>query len=225
MRSLLILLVLLAGCARPLSDAETAFARSLHGGGLDMSAVRVHRGALIGNITIRRPARPAKACRERIRPAEKGVIETSTAAIVLFDRVFYARRFWQRDFLGSYPARMQLEDAMLLAHELTHVWQWQNRATTGYHPFKAASEHRPGGDPYLFDLASDLSFHDFSYEQQGALVEEFVCCRALDPEGARTRRLHGILDPIFPGIAQKSVVQPQDVLLFWLNAPRSGICS
>ena len=49
---------------------------------------------------------------------------------------------------------------------------------------------RDAGDPV--EIAA-------GYEQQGAIMEEFVCCRALDPSGARTERLYGILRDVFPG--------------------------
>ncbi|MBJ3762635.1 hypothetical protein ILP92_07745 [Maribius pontilimi] len=225
MLRLALLILLLSACARPLTPGERNFVASVHGPALDTSRVRVHRGALIGNLTHERPARPAKACRERIRPEETGTVKGSIAALVVFNRIFYAKRYFLSDFLADYPEAMQLEDAMLLAHELTHVWQWQQRETTGYHPFLAASEHRPGGDPYLFELDADLTFDDFGYEQQGSLVEEFVCCRALDPDGDRTRRLYDILKPVFPALSPRSPVPQDGIALFWSQAPRKGICS
>ena len=56
---------------------------------------------------------------------------------------------------------------MLFAHEMVHVWQWQNRHVTGYHPLKAAQEHN-AVDPYLFDLSQAPKFLDYGFEQQGA---------------------------------------------------------
>ncbi|SPJ23646.1 hypothetical protein [Palleronia abyssalis] len=208
MRRLLpLLLLLLSACAaRPLTQAERAFAATVHGPTLDVTRVRiVGRNPLYQFRQIRDP-RPPLTCRERIRPPEIGPIETRVAATVLFNRAFFARPFYLDDYMAEYPQAMNLYDAMLLAHELTHVWQWQNRARTGYSPFKAAGEHGPGIDPYLFDLPEDAVFSDFGYEQQGGLVEEFVCCRTLDPEGPRTKRLYNLLNPVFPGIARYTAV-------------------
>lgn len=219
----LAILLLLAACARPLTPAERAFADTVHGPALNAAAVRVHRGALIGGITQVRPPRPALACRERIRPEEAGPVRVSTAAFVLGNRMFTATDWWRPDFLDGYPRDLPLDQAMLLAHELTHVWQWQRRGLTGYHPLRAAAEHRPGGDPYLFDPAEARAFLDYGFEQQGALVEEFVCCRALDPDGTRTARLHAILAPVFPGLALRSaagVVRPP-----YPGIPTTGICA
>ncbi len=228
MRLLLFLLpaLLLAACARPLTPAERGFADTVHGPALATEPVRIHRGALIGNLVLTRPPRPAVACRERIRPPETGPVATSTAAVVLGNRMFTAVRWYGDDFLAGYPDSLPLDTAMLLAHELTHVWQWQNRATTGYHPLRAAAEHL-GADPYLFDLGATPRFADFGWEQQGALVEEFVCCRAMDPDGARTARLHALLAPVFPGIARRGKVPPDAVRLPFpaLASSLRGVCA
>lgn len=218
----LVLLLLLAACSRPLSDAERSFSASVHGPALATQSVRFHRGNLIGGIISERPARPAKACRERIRPPETGSVQVSTAAIVLFNRVFFATDFWSRDYLAPYPDTLPLEEAMFIAHELTHVWQWQQREQTGYHPWKAAAEHAALDDPYLFELG-DRSFGEYGYEQQGGLVEEFVCCRALDPNGARTQALHDLLAPVFPGLDRRE--RARTVHVRWSEVETDGICS
>ena len=110
---------------------------------------------------------------------------------------------------------------MFLAHELTHVWQWQNRATTGYSPLRVGSEHWRGTDPYLFDADANPRFLDYGYEQQASLVEEYVCCVTLDPEGARTERLRGLLAQVMVPADLPAV----DVRLPWRDAETRGICS
>lgn len=220
----LILLLTLAACGRPLSVNERNFVATLHGPGLDPGPVRIVKGNLIGNIVRYRPARPQVACRERIWPApETAVVPTSTAAFVLFQTAFYRTDLYRQDFLAGYPQVLPLAQAMLFAHEMTHVWQWQNRAITGYQPLRAASEHVPGGDPYLFDVENSRDFLDYSDEQQGALVEEFVCCRALDPEGERTQRLYDILIRYFPAIERRS--RASAARIPWKDAQLEGICS
>ena len=47
---------------------------------------------------------------------------------------------------------------MLFAHEMTHVWQWQNRQATGYSPLRAAREHDFKADPYLYDISTKTRF-------------------------------------------------------------------
>lgn len=112
---------------------------------------------------------------------------------------------------------------MLLSHELTHVWQWQNRKLTGYSPLKAAREHRLSDDPYLFDVDNSRKFLDFGYEQQGSIVEEYVCCRALDPTGGRTARLHGLLAEVMP-VSDLPTSREYSVRLPWAGVELAGLC-
>ncbi|WP_050930423.1 hypothetical protein [Aestuariivita boseongensis] len=217
-------ILLISGCGRPLTETERAFAQKIHGPAVDLDRVRVAKGALVGSVTFKRPARPRVTCRERILPPPKSDIVTSRpAAVVLFNRIHFTKDWYLEDYMPRYPERLHLIEAMLLAHEMTHVWQWQNRATTGYHPLKAAAEHSRSDDPYLFDATVDHDFLDYGYEQQGAIVEEYVCCRALAPEAARTKRLHAMLEQAFP-VATLPQSRAHDVVLPWKDAELRGIC-
>ncbi|TDL74237.1 hypothetical protein E2L08_16105 [Palleronia sediminis] len=217
--------MLVASCARPLTPEERAFAASVQGPTLDTARVRIHDRNLVSRIVRMRPPRPQTTCRERIYPREIGPQPSSTAAFVLFERMFVAGDLYAENFLPAWPEAMSLPFAMIFAHEMTHVWQWQNRAVTGYHPALAAQEHAPGTDPYLYDLAPGKGFLDYSFEQQGGLVEEFVCCRALDPDAPRTQALHDLLRPQFPGLARRSPVPPDAIKLPQDAPDPRGICS
>ncbi|MGB7242426.1 MAG: hypothetical protein WBC93_10110 [Sulfitobacter sp.] len=224
-RAFLILTCLAACGGRPLTPTEAAFAATIHGDTLDISKVRLVDGAPTRAVTFRRPVRPRTTCRERILPPSTEQIVTSKpAAVALFNKVLFDKDWYLDDYLPEYPDRIGLIAAMLLSHELTHVWQWQNRATTGYSPLRAASEHEQGSDPYLFDLTTDPKFGDFGYEQQGAIVEEFVCCRALDPTAPRTRRMHDLISQVMPVAPLPSSPQ-YDVRLPWDGVTIKGICS
>lgn len=218
-------LALLAGCGRPLTPTERAFAETLQGGDMNLQRVRLVHGAPVGSVTFHRKPRPAVTCRERIMPPETdAVITTQPAAVTLFNRIFFSRDWYLEDYAPNYPDQLYLAEAMLLAHELTHVWQWQNRARTGYSPFLAAAEHRGADDPYLFDLDGPAQFRSFGYEQQGAIVEEYVCCRALAPQAARTRRLHEMLSQEFPVAPLPRRGRESDVYVPWKGAQIAGIC-
>lgn len=221
----LVLLAAVAGCgSRALTPAEAAFARSIHGEGLDLSRVRLMQDAPLGAVTFRRQPRPRVSCRERILPPAKDeIVTTRPAAVTLFNRVWFTRDWYLDEYVPEYPDKLHLVEAMLLAHELTHVWQWQNRARTGYHPLRAAAEHGGGADPYLFEGASHSDFLDYAYEQQGAIVEEYVCCRALAPKAARTRRLHEMLAAVMP-VSPLPQSRESDVYLPWRDAELDGIC-
>lgn len=221
-----LILFLLSGCGRSLSETETAFLSRLHGDALDVSRVRLVEGALVGSVTFQRKARPRVTCRERLLPpAKTEIVTASPAAVALFNRVFFTHDWYVDNYLPAYPDRLYLVEAMLLAHEMTHVWQWQNRKQTGYHPLRAAAEHGNSPDPYLFDLNESPDFLSYGYEQQGTIVEEYVCCRALAPQAARTKRLHDMLHVAFPVSDLPREGRESDVYLPWKDADLTGICT
>lgn len=220
-----LLLVLLAGCGRKLTDSEIAFAETIHGSALDTSRVRLVDGAPVGSVTFRRKARPRLTCRERILPPPKDeIVTTKPAAVTLFNHVYFSEDWYAGNYLPGFPGRLYLLESMLLAHELTHVWQWQNRRITGYSPLRAAAEHGASDDPYLFDLDSAAEFLGFAYEQQASIVEEYVCCRAIAPEGGRTRRLHAMIGEAMP-VADLPSRPENDVYLPWKDANLRGVCA
>ncbi|MGR3503398.1 hypothetical protein [Pseudaestuariivita sp.] len=218
---LVLLLLLAAACGRPLTETERAFAQAVHGDQLDTSKVRLVNNAPLKAYTFRIPKRPRVTCQERIFPEPtEDILTGAPAAAVLFNRVLFTRDFYLDDYVPTYPDRLHLFEAMLLAHELTHVWQWQNRDRTGYHPLKAVREHQTLADPYLFDPETTRAFLDYGYEQQGAIVEEYVCCASLDPEAPRTERLRAMISEAFPiqALPQTETIIP------WKDAEVVGIC-
>ena len=128
---------------------------------------------------------------------------------------------------GSGPdggaAPLDLAGAMFFVHEMTHVWQWQNRALTGYHPGRALREQVTIDDPYLFDDAADAPFLSYGYEAQASLVEEYLCCATLDPGGARTGRLFDLLRQVMPVAEPAAFDRP--VRLPWEGADVPDICA
>lgn len=221
MRALLLIL-LLAACGRPLTAPETDLAARLFGTTLDVAPVRLYRNGFVGMTEREFPARPRTTCRERLLPPPEGPTETGRIAGVALGNVIHIRpRIHRPDFARGPDGGMTLGAAMFLAHELTHAWQWQNRERTRFTPWRAASEHRPNADPYLFDTGEHPRFLDFAYEQQASIVEEYVCCATLDPDGARTRRLHTLLSQeMAPG-----PMPDVPVFLPWDGVQRRGICS
>lgn len=221
---MVLVLSVLAACGRPLTPAETEFAAVLQGEALDSDRVRLVKGAPLGPVTFRYKQRPRTTCRERILPPITDEYVTSKpAAMALFNHVLFTREWYSEDYLSGYPDRINLIGAMLLGHELTHVWQWQNRARTGYSPLRAASEHGSVDDPYLFEFTGASDFLDYGFEQQGAIVEEYVCCRTLAPQAARTKRLHAMLRGAFP-VSDLPASREHDVLLPWRDVEIKGIC-
>ncbi len=221
----LFLCLLLAACGRPLDTAEMSFANNLLGPGLDPAPIRIKPSRLIGNNPVTIPTRPQTTCRERIFPAPTTpTVEARTAGIVVFSQLFTNPDWYLDSYTAQFPDRVSLVSAMYLAHELTHIWQWQQREKTGYSPLKAAGEHLASADPYLFDPSENPDFLDFGYEQQASLVEEFVCCHTIDPAGARTARLAQLLQGA-TGTAPLASLPIQTAILPWDGADLRGICS
>ena len=220
----LLILTLLAGCGRPLTEGEIAFVGTVQGAALNTDRVRLIDGAPTRAVTFRRKARPRTTCRELILPPpEDEIVTAKPAAVTLWTRVLFDRDWYLDDYLPDYPDEINLIAAMLFTHEMTHVWQWQNRAETGYSPLRAASEQQFNNDPYLFDIKSERRFNDFGYEQQASIVEEFVCCRALAPQAPRTQRLHDLIGQAMP-VAPLPQSRQYDVRLPWDGVELDGIC-
>ncbi len=223
MRRSLLALLLLAACGRPLTPAEVAFLSDLHGPALDTSRVRLHDSPRLSGVRVL-PAPPRLTCQSRLFPPPRGeTIRTATGAISIFEDIYVRRDLYRDDMVEGWPEVLPLADAMLLAHEMVHAWQWQNRDVTGYHPLRAAFEHVGSADPYLFDLGTSADFLDYGYEQQGSIMEEYVCCRTLAPEAPRTARLHAMLSEHF-ALSPLDRPMTEWVRLPWDGAEVKGIC-
>lgn len=213
---------LLLACSRPLTTGEAAFATALQGDTIDTEAVTFVKDVPFSSFTVTREPRPRLACRERILPEPTGeTVTVSPAAVVLWNTTYFDEDWHRDDFMAGYPEKMDLLSAMLFAHEITHVWQWQNREITGYSPMRAAGEHQPGIDPYLFDLSTKTQFLEFGYEQQASIVEEYICCAMLDPEAPRTARLKALIGEVMP---LDDLPRPDSVTIPWKGAKVKGIC-
>lgn len=223
---ILTLILGVAGCGRPLTPAEAAYMAELQGAGFDPAPVRIVQNPAIGLITQRYPARPRTTCREQVRPPPDGpIIETRTGGMVIFNTLHLRPDLVLDDYTIMPDGRRHLFAEMFFAHEMTHVWQWQNRALTGYHPLLAAREHATLTDPYLFEGPENRRFLDYGYEAQASLVEEYVCCRALDPTGARTARLEALIAQVMPVTPWQDRVTPATTFVPWPGTPRRGLCS
>lgn len=215
----------LAACGRPLSEAETRFAAEFHGPQLDASKVRVRQAPVLKLYKATYPAPPRDTCAQKLLPPPEGdTVSGAPAATVLFNTININPDFIARDYMPTYPDAALLLASMFMAHELVHVWQWQNRDVTGYHPLKAAREHQANADPYLFELGRTPDFLDFGYEQQGAIAAEYVCCAALAPTAPRTARLEALLSPYLRLENMTAKLDRTKMLLPWNGVELDGIC-
>lgn len=221
-----VFLFLLAACGRPLTGAEAEFIAGLQGEAFDPAPVRIVENPFLGLVERTYPLRPRVTCRERIfPPPDEPVLRARTAGMVMFNRLHVRRDYLVDDYVEGRDGALNLVAAMFFAHEMTHVWQWQNRDLTGYSPFRAAAEQFALEDPYLFENDAEIAFLDYGFEQQASLVEEYVCCRALDPDGARTGRLERLLQQAMDAGPMQSQADGAGVLLPWDGVELDGICS
>ncbi len=223
---LIAMTLLVAACGRPLTPSEAAFMADLQGDTFDPTPVRIARNPLVGVFTQTYPTRPPTTCRERIFPAPTTpTISAQTGGITFFNTVHLREDLVIDDYTRFPDGTRSLIASMFFAHEMTHVWQWQNRAVTGYHPFRAFAEHASIEDPYLFSNDDARAFLSYGYEQQASLVEEYVCCRATDPRGARTARLEALIGQAMPVTPLRERADSTPTYLPWEDAPIAGICS
>ncbi|WP_224814608.1 hypothetical protein [Hasllibacter sp. MH4015] len=223
---LIVLTLILAACGRPLTEAEAAYMAELQGDTFDPRPVRIAENPLVGIFTQTYPTRPPVTCRERIvPPPETATISARTGGIVFFNTLHLREDLVLPDYTRFPDGTRGLVAAMFFAHEMTHIWQWQNRAITNYHPFRAFWEHATIEDPYLFSTDEPRAFLSYGFEQQASLVEEYVCCRAVHPEGGRTARLEALIGQVMPVTPLRERADSTPIFLPWEDAPLSGICS
>ena len=193
----LILLIAVSACGRDLSPLEDAYLRDLHGPTLDTSRMRLSSS---GPQIPQRDAPPRLVVpRQALNcdvPPDTRAVRPPTA-VALFNTIWVSPVLHYDDLMVDWPQRLPLARAILLAHEATHIWQWQNRAVTGYSPLAAAVENFKSRDPYSYTLEPGKAFLDYGFEQQARIVGDFVCHSTADPNSAKTRALSAILDPVF----------------------------
>jgi hypothetical protein len=201
------LLVLLAACSRPLTNAEEEFAQDLFGDSLDTSRVRVTQGVGIAPLyrtapkSVRLVEGTDKACLRTPQPFGA----QPPQAFAVGNRVHFDTGLYSSDMVIQWPEGLRVPQALVLAHELTHVWQWQNRSRTGYTPARAVAESLSIADPYFSQ--GQAEFFSFGYEQQAAIVEDYVCFAFANPDHPRRDELREIVAPVLPLDAFDAVLE------------------
>lgn len=201
MRALAVVaLCCLAACGRPLTPGERNYADILFGDTLDAEPVRVHQGLGLAPpvttvpATVRQVQGTDTACLRVPQP--RG--DAPPWAFALGNGVFLDSSIYTSDAALGWPVGLRLPQALVLAHELTHVWQWQNRDRTGYSALRAVAESWRLSDPYYAARGAAPDFLAFGYEQQAALVEDYICFAYANPGHPRRDELRALIDPVIP---------------------------
>jgi len=204
MRALaLLLLGLLAACGRPLTEAERALSAGIFGDTVDPAPVRVAAGfgLLPPPETVPEAARTVPL---RPDPCARTAPQTERArefppAFAVRDSIFLRRRdIYASETVPGWPDLARVPHVFILAHELVHVWQWQNREVTGYRPARAFAEGLRIVDPYFYRVTEERAFLQYGYEQQAAILEDWLCYALFDPGDPKRAMLERILAPHFP---------------------------
>lgn len=204
-------LALTSACARSLTQNETAFAKNLFGDTIQIEGIEVLAGAGITPLprdypALRDPSKaPEAAPPPRKAPDDLCVRKPSPrrywdwpAAFVLDDNIYFSFRWYPEDAFAGLPDSALYPVSPIMAHEMVHVWQWQNRERTNYSPLLSAGESIESKDPYWWVAESGREFLSYGYEQQAAIVEDFVCYALFDPKDAKLDELADLLRPILP---------------------------
>ena len=182
-----------------MTPAEEQMARDVFGPTLDTSKVVVAQGAGLWPPTRTRVAKTTlvqgtdKACIRVPQPPS----DAPAQAVAIRNKIHFDTGLYSSDMVMDWPNRLRFPQALVFAHELTHVWQWQNRKRTGYTPFRAALETVRLIDPY-FVPPGEAEFLSFGYEQQASIVEDYLCFAFANPKHPRRAELRAILEPVFP---------------------------
>ena len=195
----------LAACTRPLTQNERRFAADVVGPTLDADKARIARGF------APLPEAPAVPDTSDLYPVNvenriEGLCDRAAPeprsgpppGWTLWNGVHMSREFYRADLAAEWPRAARFPQALVLAHELVHVWQWQHRRVTGYRPARAALENMLNMDPYFYTPNGDATFLKFGFEQQAALMEDYVCYALYDPAAPRRAELRPLLAPYFP---------------------------
>lgn len=204
-------LLVLAACARPLTQNETYFAQQLFGDTLDTEEIEVLAG--VGILPLPRsypaladPFEEVAAPPPPRKPPEDLCVRRPSprrgwrwpAAFVLEDHIYFSFDYYAEDAFEGLPDTVPFPASILMAHELVHIWQWQHRATTQYTSLAAANESLESRDPYFWVPEAGREFLSYGYEQQAAMVQDFVCYALFDPEDPVMDELAGVLRPVLP---------------------------
>ncbi|MEC7762258.1 MAG: hypothetical protein VX874_10155 [Pseudomonadota bacterium] len=207
----LVCVALTAACSRTLTPNETAFAKNLFGDTIEVEGIEVLAGVGVLPIPRDYPAltsasdTPTVAPPPRKAPDDLCVRKPSPrkywdwpAAFVLDDNIYFSYRWFPADAFEGLPQSALYPVAPIMAHELVHVWQWQNRERTNYSPLVSAGESIESKDPYFWVPEAGREFLSYGYEQQAAIVEDLVCYTLFDPKDPKLDELADILRPILP---------------------------
>jgi hypothetical protein len=194
--------VMVGACDREMTTGEVAYSEQIFTKGLAFQEVRVsgrkERGARKLEALLEENLQQIQALSRREESAEKMKSSLFSLlgadAITIGNSIYFSKDFYTEDFATSTD-----DSRWLLAHELTHVWQWQNRGSTGYSFAKVISEHlKYGDDAYRYRLVAGKKFSEYRFEQQGQIIQCYAMYKRTRPNAPLTAQHQKIIRAEFP---------------------------
>ena len=127
-------------------------------------------------------------------------------AFAFRNRIHFETGLYSSDMVTEWPDRLRIPQALVFAHEMVHVWQWQNREVTGYSPGRAVAESINLADPYFSEGSG--TFFSFGFEQQAAIFEDYLCFAFANPDHPRRQELREVLAPVFDMDRIDAAIEP-----------------
>ncbi len=189
----------LASCSRDMTEGEIEYSQDILTRNLDFSQV-----SFVGWASEKAKAREAfelMAREDELADRFAGAESMAASLPGLFgaDALTIGNKVFFDQFLWDFSTSIYEEDRWLMAHELVHVWQWQNRDRLGYSFSKIIAEHIEFGDEvYEYSLKSGKRFTEYRFEQQGQIVQCFAQLRFTHPNDPATERHRQVIRAEFP---------------------------
>lgn len=215
----LLLMLAIGGCiSRELTPHEKMFVQATHTNTVAQSKVRIARG--VDGKEVRRTLRKdlqrsaltlkhnGKAV--SVDDLQKALL-TGPGAITIGSKIYYRKNYYQANFVPAWPRPLIVNWASLLAHEVTHVWQYQNRRVTGYSLSKIAMEHiRYRENVYHYNIVRGKKFLEYRFEQQGQIIQDWVTCRCMAPNSPKTSELEKLIEAVIPSGPYRRLICQQN---------------
>lgn len=201
--AMLAVLLSLPACSRLMTDGEISYNQAIFTEELSFGDVRFSgqkaRGMRRAQKQLAKEVEGMLAVSDEDENASRLVSALPSlfgaAAIAVGNTVYFDSEVYSDDFAKS----LYDSDRWLMAHEVTHVWQWQNRTQTGYSFAKVVSEHLEFGDEvYEYTLVNGKRFSEYRFEQQGRIVQCFAMLQQLRPNDPLTLRHEKLIRAEFP---------------------------
>ncbi|WP_422375004.1 hypothetical protein [Roseibium sp.] len=199
----------LSGC-RSLTANEKNFTSRIYAGQLNTGKIEIYspgqsskdsndrlKGTLAKEIAQTKSLKRTGLTNSELLERASAELRSRPEALVIHNRIYYKSGSYRADFAEGFPTRVRVDELGLLAHEIMHVWQYQNRDRTGFTLLAVAMEHVRFRDPYAYTIVPGKRFLSYRFEQQGKMVQDYVVLSYSQPNSAKLKSLRNLLSEEF----------------------------